>query len=81
MFESIDGRSSNRFNRFKKKFVIYLGFVIADFERELNKLEGIKVVHDLHVWALSVGKPAMSAHIVSIEKSEIVLERATRLCR
>lgn len=80
MFESIDGRSSNRFNRFKKK-ICYLFRFCDSWFRELNKLEGIKVVHDLHVWALSVGKPAMSAHIVSIEKSEIVLERATRLCR
>ena len=53
--------------------------MIADFEKELKKLKGIIVVHDLHVWALSVGKPAMSAHIVSSEKSELVLEKATRL--
>jgi zinc transporter 2 len=57
------------------------GFVYADFEKQLKEIKGIIAVHDLHVWALSVGKPAMSAHIVCIDKSEIVLERATRLCR
>jgi cobalt-zinc-cadmium efflux system protein len=31
--------------------------------RELAKLEGVTAVHDLHVWTLSSGKVALSAHM------------------
>ncbi len=34
-----------------------------DFEEKLKKVEGVSGLHDLHVWSLGVGKPAMSAHM------------------
>jgi cation diffusion facilitator family transporter len=34
-------------------------------EVEIRKIEGVEDVHDLHVWALTSGKNACSAHITS----------------
>jgi len=45
---------------------------------DLQKVPGVVDVHDLHVWALSVGKSAMSAHIKSTTPM-ITLKKASRL--
>ncbi len=37
-----------------------------EIEASLARLEGVKEVHDLHVWTLSSGKVALSAHLVSV---------------
>jgi zinc transporter 2 len=55
--------------------------VSHEFEAKLNAMPRVKEVHDLHIWSLSVGKPAMSAHIVCFENQEYVLKKATKLCR
>jgi len=47
----------------------------------MRAIHRVKEVHDLHIWSLSVGKPAMSAHIVCKENPEYVLKKATKLCR
>ncbi len=57
-----------------------VGILIDEFEEELKLVEGVVDVHDLHVWALSAGKPAMSAHIFS-NNTKATLKRATELCR
>lgn len=49
--------------------------------QQLRAIHRVREVHDLHIWSLSVGKPAMSAHIVCIENPEYVLKKATKLCR
>jgi cation diffusion facilitator family transporter len=52
-----------------------------DFQKlteDLKKVPGTEEVHDLHVWALSAGKSAMSAHIRSTTPM-ITLKKATRL--
>lgn len=36
---------------------------IADLEKELLAIEGVKEIHDLHVWSLSANKLSMSCHI------------------
>jgi len=36
---------------------------IDELAAEFKDLEGVKDVHDLHVWSLTEGKPSMSAHI------------------
>ena len=38
---------------------------LDDLRRAITTLEGIKDVHDLHVWALTSGVNAMSAHVVA----------------
>lgn len=57
-----------------------VGIVISEFEEELKSVEGIVEIHDLHIWSLSVGKPALSAHIVS-ENPGLTLREGTKLCR
>lgn len=57
-----------------------VGIAINEFEENLWKIEGVKEIHDLHIWSLSVGKPALSAHIFS-ENASKTLKKATKLCR
>jgi cobalt-zinc-cadmium efflux system protein len=37
---------------------------LAQIGRTMTDVEGVRSVHDLHVWALSSGRAALSAHIV-----------------
>ena len=39
------------------------GLAIADIERELRALPGLKDLHSLHVWALTSGQNVLSAHV------------------
>lgn len=57
-----------------------VGIAINEFEESLKKIKGVKEIHDLHIWSLSAGKPAMSAHIFSENPSK-ALKKATELCR
>jgi len=57
-----------------------VGIAMNEFEEKLNQIPGVKEVHDLHIWSLSVGKPAMSAHLFS-ENTSLSLKEATKLCR
>ena len=36
---------------------------IEELEKDLYKIKGVKEVHDLHVWSLSMGKISLSCHI------------------
>ncbi len=40
------------------------GIVVAEVAREIKKVPGVKELHDLHVWAISSGINAASAHIL-----------------
>ena len=70
----------------------------VDFEKikkSLNSLSNVQNVHDLHVWNLSVGKIALSAHLVlsiaTMEKNgnniptyldiDAILQNAQTICR
>ena len=55
-------------------------FNTEEFLSKLEKVDGIKEIHDFHVWSLSVGKPALSIHIFSSNPSD-TLRKATILCR
>lgn len=57
------------------------GLVMEEFAEKVKQIPKVREVHDLHIWSLSVGKPAMSAHIVCSESPEYVLRKATKLCR
>ena len=57
-----------------------VGIIIHEFESELKNVEGMVEIHDLHIWSLSAGKPALSAHIVSSDPS-MTLREGTKLCR
>ena len=53
-----------------------LEFDVGDLERTLREIEGVKDVHDLHVWSLSIGKISMSCHLATKEpQKSLVLAR------
>ena len=51
---------------------------LADVEREILTIPGVEDIHDLHVWTLTSGVVAMSAHAVVCdpERNQHVLETA-----
>jgi len=51
-----------------------------DIVNDLMDLKGVEEVHDVHVWSLSMGKVALSAHITS-ENPLATLKRATKCIR
>ena len=36
---------------------------IEELESDLREIKGVKEIHDLHVWSLSIGKTSLSCHI------------------
>lgn len=50
------------------------------FEEGLAALPGVVDVHDLHIWSISVGKTAMSAHMTSSNPQK-TLKKATSYAR
>lgn len=53
---------------------------LGDVEEELNKIDGVTEVHDLHIWSLTHGKPAATAHVVG-NNHPYILRKATLLMR
>ena len=47
---------------------------------DLLNIVGVTEVHDLHVWSLAMGKPALTAHLVS-NTAYTSLKKATNLCK
>ena len=40
------------------------GVKLVDVEQTLGSMQGVQEVHDLHVWAITSGKPSLSAHLL-----------------
>ncbi|OMO61994.1 Cation efflux protein [Corchorus capsularis] len=38
---------------------------VEKLENGIKNIEGVQNVHDLHVWAITVGKPVLSCHVVA----------------
>ena len=57
-----------------------VGLNIREFKENMMLIEGVIEIHDLHIWSISIGKPAMSAHILSSKPLE-TLKKATNYCR
>lgn len=53
------------------------GIDIATIEETLLRLPGVDSIHDLHVWAITTGKPSLSVHLVSATGDFESLTRAT----
>ena len=53
------------------------------FVNDLNSIDHVQEIHDLHVWNLTFGKPVLTAHIVinHRDNKEYVLRQATLICR
>ena len=56
------------------------GINLPEFTKKLEEVGGVEEVHDLHIWSLAPGKPALSAHIFS-SNVEQTMRKATKLCR
>lgn len=50
------------------------GFSYEEIHRDLRSIPGVTGVHDLHIWSLSIGKVALSAHINSDDAAEALKE-------
>jgi cobalt-zinc-cadmium efflux system protein len=48
----------------------------ADVKKDLAAIEGVREVHDLHIWSVSSGRHALSAHLISDGSSKALLARA-----
>lgn len=60
-----------------------LGLDVAVLQSDLVSLKGVVEVHDLHVWSISIGRPALACHLVVCdeEAARRVLRAATLLCQ
>lgn len=47
---------------------------------DLLKVPGVINVHDIHIWQISIGRPAISCHILS-DSPQKSLEQATLVCK
>ncbi|HEX8414740.1 MAG TPA: cation diffusion facilitator family transporter, partial [Sphingomicrobium sp.] len=54
------------------------GIDVDEVEEALGELEGVRSVHDLHVWALSTTETALTAHLVAPHGSNDLLLRRAR---
>jgi len=53
---------------------------IESLENDIKKIEGVTSIHDIHVWALSMGKKALSAHLTADDPHRKILKIVTKLC-
>lgn len=51
-----------------------LEFDVQDLHDSLKQIEGVKDVHDIHVWSLSIGKISMSCHITTDQPQKALVE-------
>jgi len=54
---------------------------IEQLEKDLQNIKGVKEVHDLHVWSLSIGKMSLSCHICCDDNNEKTLKRAKKMIK
>ena len=47
----------------------------------IGDVPGVKSVHNLHIWSLTVGKPVLSAHVFAEGDLAQALSKITKLCR
>ena len=55
-------------------------FDYDEIVNDLQSIEGVVKVHDLHIWELSMSKPILTVHLISDEPQK-VLYYATKLLR
>jgi zinc transporter 2 len=48
---------------------------------EINSLEGVTDVHDLHIWNMTFGKPNLSCHVTCDRDEERILKKITVMAR
>ncbi len=55
-------------------------FDMEKLENDLHGITGVKEIHDLHVWSLSVGKLSLSCHMTSVDP-QTTLKEARKLVK
>lgn len=45
---------------------------MESLENDIKQIEGVISIHDIHVWALSMGKKALSAHLTAEDPHKIL---------
>lgn len=59
------------------------GVAVAELQRAIQSVEGVVAIHDLHVWSITSGMPALSGHVVAqdrfLENSDELLNRIKRV--
>ena len=53
---------------------------IESLYNDLNSIEGVISVHDIHLWNISIGRPSIALHIIC-ENPNIQLKAATQTCK
>ena len=53
---------------------------IEELENDLKNIKGVKEIHDLHVWSLSIGKMSLSCHICC-DDSQKTLKKAEKMIK
>lgn len=48
-------------------------------KRSIEEISGVQETHDLHIWSVSSGRLALSAHVITAESPEAVLSAANRV--
>ncbi len=56
---------------------------VEDLIRSLNAIEGVAGIHDLHVWTITSGYPALAVHVTCADGAsrEMLLARVNRVLR
>lgn len=47
--------------------------------RDLRAIPGVREVHDLHIWMVTSGKPALSVHLIAVEETQAMLSKANSM--
>ena len=60
-----------------------LGYEYDKIASQLENVKGVKMIHSLHVWSLSVDKVAMSVHLAidDLANEGEVLQAATQILK
>ena len=58
-------------------------FDTENIRTEILSIKYVTEIHDIHIWQLTHGKPAMTAHITISDKDQLeyVLMKSTIVCR
>ncbi len=57
------------------------GLPVDKVAETLRSIPGVLKVHDLHIWSLSVGKPALSVHLLTDGSSDVLTLAHARLAK
>lgn len=54
------------------------GLSVADIRTSIRGINGVEDIHDLHVWSICSGHPALSAHILTCAEANEVRQRVNQ---